>query len=196
MELRKEAYGPHGDPQKYLSLAELDAGRDGLPQAPTDSGRLDEICLRLPDGRRETPHEAYLSVEDGLIGDGWARRPPRDPQAQITVINTRVADLVGNGQSRTLFGDNLFLDLDLSTLNLPAGTELALGDSRLVVTPEPHNGCAKFHQRFGADALRFVQNSATRHLNLRGIHFRVIRSGAIATGMSIQVVSRPAASPG
>jgi hypothetical protein len=33
-----------------------------------------------------------------------------------------VAELVTNGQSLTVLGDNLFVDLDLSDANLPAGS--------------------------------------------------------------------------
>jgi len=190
MQLQKEAYGPHGDPDRYLPLAQLRRQHEQLAAAPTDRGTLDEICLRLADGSRQTPTEAFLSEDDGLVGDGWARRPPRDPLAQITAINTAIADLIANGQSRTLFGDNLFLSLDLSADNLPPGSEVAIGSVRLVVTPEPHNGCAKFHARFGADALRFVQDRTTRHLNFRGIHFQVLSGGEIRTGMDVEVLRR------
>ena len=62
---------------------------------------------------------------------------------------------------RPLAGDQLYLDLDLSHDNLPAGTRLTIGDPAvrgavIEVTEPPHTGCAKFVERFGAEAMRFV----------------------------------------
>ncbi|MFN8643443.1 MAG: hypothetical protein U0802_17940 [Candidatus Binatia bacterium] len=54
-----------------------------------------------------------------MPGDGWARRPPRDPEAQLAVMQRDVAALDANGQPLTLFGDNLLVDPDLSAGNLP-----------------------------------------------------------------------------
>ena len=105
-------------------------------------------------------------------------------------MRRNVAELIANGQSITLFGDNFFIDLDISAANLPCGTRLRVGDALVEVTPKPHNGCAKFGGRFGTDAVRFVQAPATRHLNLRGIYWRVIEPGAAAAGAEIRVVAR------
>ena len=82
---------------------------------------------RHPDGGRETLDRVALSTEEGVPGDGWSRRPPRDPQAQLAVMRRDVAELIANGQPLTLFGDNLFVDLDLSAANLPVGTRLRAG---------------------------------------------------------------------
>ena len=101
-----------------------------------------------------------------------------------------VAELVANGQSLALFGDNLFVDLDLSEVNLPVGSRLRVGGAVVEVTPMPHDGCRKFNQRFGSDALRFVNAKPTRHLNLRGVFWRVIEAGEIEAGSTIQVLSR------
>ena len=59
---------------------------------------------------------------------------------------------------RALAGDQLHLDLDLSVDNLPPGTRLALGEAVIEVTARPHNGCAKFSERFGIDAVRWVNS--------------------------------------
>jgi MOSC domain-containing protein YiiM len=123
-------------------------------------------------------------------GDGWTRRPPRDPDAQLAVMQSDVAALIANGQPLTLFGDNLFVELDLSAANLPTGSRLRVGAAIVAVTAKPHNGCAKFDARFGNDALRFVQAKATRHLNLRGIYWNVIEPGAVRRGDPIHVLSR------
>ena len=58
------------------------------------------------------------------------------------------------------------------------------------VTPKPHNGCLKFKQRFGQDALRFVQAKPTRDQNRRGIYWKVVESGEVAVGAPIRLISR------
>lgn len=189
-ELRKEAYGPEGDPTWHLPLAALEAGLAALPAAPRALGRLAVILRRHPDGGRETPARVHLAPARGVPGDGWARRPPRDPEAELAVMQRDVAELIANGQPITLFGDNLFVDLDLSAANLPCGTRLRVGDAVVEVTPKPHNGCVKFRGRFGDDALRFVQAPPTRHLNLRGIYWRVVAPGEASAGAPIAVLSR------
>lgn len=182
---------PSGDPARHLPRTALDAGFRGLPPAPRDRGRLALIVRRLDAGVRETPEAALLSLEEGVPGDAWTHRPPRKPDAQLAVMRHAIAGLIANGQPLTLFGDNLFVDLDLAAANLPAGTRIAVGDAVLVMTAEPHNGCRKFHQRFGSDALRFVQDPQTRSLNFRGVYWRVAEPGLARVGDAVRVLSRP-----
>jgi len=182
--------GPLGDPGRHLARPALDARLAGLPIAPRDSGRLALIVRRLP-GLRETPGAVWLSLDEGVPGDDWSRRPPRKPDAQLTVMRRDLAELIANGQPLTLFGDNLFVELDLSAANLPAGTRLRVGEALVEMTPEPHNGCRKFQQRFGADALRFVQAQETRDQNRRGVYWRVLEPGLARVGDPLEVVSRP-----
>ncbi|HKE10049.1 MAG TPA: MOSC domain-containing protein [Myxococcota bacterium] len=189
-DLQAEAYGPRGDPQCHRSLAELERGLRRLAGSPSTSGRLSLIVRRREDGVRETPERVRLSPQEGVPGDGWMRRPRRDPEAQLAVMQRDVAELIANGQPLSVFGDNLFVELDLSSANLPPGSRLRLGDALVVVTPKPHNGCLKFQGRFGQEALRFVQATPTRGQNLRGIYWRVVESGEVAVGDPIDVVSR------
>ncbi|MCA9513230.1 MAG: hypothetical protein KC560_21140 [Myxococcales bacterium] len=191
-ELRKEAFGPEGDPARHLPLDALESGLAALPASPRDAGVLRLVAFRRSDGVRETPARTRLTPGEGVPGDGWARRPPRDPQAQLAVIHHGVAALVANGQPLPHFGDNLYVDLDLSAENLPFGTRLRVGDALVEMTPKPHDGCAKFRQRFGADALRFVQAGPTRPRNLRGVYWRVVEEGAVEVGAPVAVVERPA----
>jgi MOSC domain-containing protein YiiM len=163
-----------------------------LPPAPTGSGRLALIVRRRADGIRETPVAVWLTPKDGVPGDGWGRRPPRDPEAQLAVMRRDVAELLANGQPLTLFGDNLFVELDISAANLPTGTRLRVGEAIVEVTPKPHNGCDKFHGRVGADALRFVQAKPTRDQNLRGIYWKVVEAGEARVGARIEVIVRGA----
>jgi len=181
---------PGGDPFRHLGLDALEAGLRSLPALPRTGGRVVLICRRTPDGSRETPARTELTFADGVPGDDWSRRPPRDPEAQLAVMCAPVAELIANGQPLVVFGDNLFVDLDLSNASLPTGTRLRVGGAVVEVTPKPHNGCSKFHARFGADALRFVQAKPTRDRNLRGIYWKVIEPGAVAVGDAIHVVGR------
>ena len=189
-ELRTEDYGPPGDATRHRALDQLESGLRGLPAPPLDAGRLALLVRRRADGVRETPERAILSPDEGLHGDGWSRRPPRDPEAQLAVMRRDVALLIANGQSLCVFGDNLFVDLDVSDGNLPAGARLRVGTALVEVTPMPHNGCSKFRGRFGQGALRFVQASETRNQNRRGIYWRVVLAGEAAVGDPIEVISR------
>ena len=180
-----------GEPARHLTTAQLEAGLRALPPAPLDNGRLTHIVRRPAKDVREVLPRARLSPEAGLPGDNWASKPSPDPTAQLTVMQTAVAELIANGQSLALFGDNLFVELDLSVANLPIGSRLRVGGAVIEVTPMPHDGCSKFNARFGSDALRFVNTKSTRHLNLRGIYWRVIEAGDVEIGSPVTVLSRP-----
>ncbi|MGH3304162.1 MAG: MOSC domain-containing protein, partial [Streptosporangiaceae bacterium] len=106
-----------------------------------------------------------------------------DPQRQVTVMNARVAELVAGRTDRMpLAGDQLYVDLDISVDNLPAGSLLAVGEAVLEVSDAPHLGCAKFVERFGADAMRFVNSRVGRRLRLRGMNTTVVQPGTIRPG--------------
>jgi MOSC domain-containing protein YiiM len=72
--------------------------------------------------------------------------------------------------------------MDLTAANLPPGARLALGTAVLEITAEPHTGCKKFVQRYGLEAMKFVNSPAGRELNLRGIYARVIQGGVVRMG--------------
>jgi MOSC domain-containing protein YiiM len=190
-EPKPEAYGPEGDPARHLSFDDLAARVGALPLAPKDSGRLHLIVRRHANGIRETLESARLTAESGVPGDRWGRKLPLKPEAQLTVMRRDVAEVIANGQPLTTFGDNLFVDLDISAENLPVGTRARVGDALLEVTPKPHNGCLKFKGRFGQDALEFVQAKPTRDQNYRGIYFRVVEPGEARVGASISVIRIP-----
>lgn len=180
-----------GDVSRFLPLARLEAGLSALPDLPKDSGRLTLIVRRRVDGSRETPERLRLTTDDGMPGDSWGRDPERMLDAQIAVMQRDVAELIANGQPLTLFGDSLFVELDLSATNLPIGSRLRVGEAVVEVTPMPHNGCSKFKKRFGADALFFVNAKPTRHLNLRGIYWKVVEAGEVRVSSPIAVIARP-----
>ena len=165
--------------------------RRHFPPPPADEGHLDLIVTRGPDHTRETHARVVLSPERGVPGDAWFQKQPERLETQIAVMRSDVAKLLANGQGLTLFGDNLLVDLDLSRTNLPSGSRLRIGEAELVVTPEPHDGCLQFRQRFGGDALRLTADKRFRNQRLRGIYLRVIADGAVAVGDAVRVLSRP-----
>lgn len=180
-----------GDSNRFLTIEQLEQGFRNLPPSPRDQGIVTRILVRHARGVRELLNATELTVAGGVVGDSWGRDPNCDPQAQLAVMQQRVAELIAHGQPLELAGDNLWLDLDLSAANLPPGSRLRVGSVLLEVTPLPHNGCSKFQSRFGVGGLKLVAQPSMRHLNLRGIYLRVIEPGAVCVGDSIQVIERP-----
>ena len=179
-----------GDPARHHALDDLHRAFAALPSAPRDFGSVALLVRRGEGGRRERPGRVLLTREAGFPGDAWSRKEELNPEAQITVIQIDVAELIANGQPLTLFGDNLFFSLDLSDANLPTGSRVRAGGATLEVTPKPHNGCQKFRARFGPEALRFVSQPELRPRNLRGIYMRVVEPGEVALGDPVEVLER------
>jgi hypothetical protein len=171
-------------------VKELEEGLDHIQQSPKDEGVLQLIVRRPASMEREILNEGKLDLVEGLAGDNWGTRGSSrtsngssHPDMQLTVMNTRVIDLVSQDKGRwQLAGDQLFIDMDLSEENLPAGTWLAIGSAVVEITPEPHTGCKKFVERFGADALKFVSTAQGKQLRLRGANAKVVQPGAIRVG--------------
>lgn len=182
-------HGPWGRRSRHRSGEELVAGLQKLAP-PSDVGSLALIVTRGDDGHRETPECTTLTPEGGVPGDVWFRDNPERMDTQIALMRVDVAELVAAGQPLTLFGDNLLVDLDLSLGNLPAGSRFRVGAAELEVTPEPHDGCLKFKQRFGGDALRFTAEPDYKHLRLRGLYAKVVVAGEVTAGDRIEVLSR------
>lgn len=159
--------------------------------ANPDRGTIRLICQRTGNGRHETPERAELSVQRGLLGDRWEAGENRKPDAQITLMNHRVAELIADGGALHAPGDNFLVDLDLSVAAMPAGTRIRLGGAVVEVTDEPHMGCKKFSARFGQDALRWINWKDHRERRLRGINCRVVEPGPVGVGDDAVVAHRP-----
>jgi hypothetical protein len=180
---------------KQVELAALEAGLAEIRRSPTQAGEVKLIARRPADGEREVLVEAELDPVEGLVGDSWRARGSSatedgsaHPDMQLTLMNARVAALVAGAPDRwPLAGDQLYVDLDLSVVNLPPGTRLTVGSAVIEVTAEPHRGCGKFVRRFGVDALRFLNSGVGRELNLRGINTRIVTGGTVRTCDAIRV---------
>ena len=176
--------------EKFLTNQELEAGLDKIRQSPADDGVLELIARRPGIDEREVLEEGLLDLEEGLVGDNWKSRGSSrtsdgsaHPGMQLTIMNARAIALIAQEKSRwPLAGDQLYIDMNLSDENLPAGTQLALGTAIIEITDSPHNGCKKFAERYGVDAVKFINSPIGKELHLRGIKAKVIRPGKIKTG--------------
>jgi hypothetical protein len=181
---------------KHLTMAELKAGVDEIRRSPKDEGVVEMIVCRPQVNDREVMEQGELSLVEGLVGDSWKMRRSSStpdgsphPEMQLNVMNSRAVALVAQSKERwPLAGDQIFLDLDLSAENLPAGTRLALGSAIIEVTPPPHNGCRKFVARFGLDAMLFVNSPLGKELHLRGVNAKVVKPGVFRVGDVVRKV--------
>lgn len=181
---------------RHLTTEELEASLDHLRLAPKDEGVIELIVRRPEVDQREVLDEAELDVTLGMIGDNWkvrgSKRTPdgsAHPEMQINIMNSRVTALVAQERERwPLAGDQLYIDMDLSTENLPAGSRIAVGSAVLEVSPLPHTGCKKFVARFGVEAMEFVNSELGKALCLRGINAKVIQGGTVKVGQTAKKV--------
>jgi len=177
---------------KHLSGEQLNLGLDFILQSPSAQGELKMIVIRPSTDLRQSLQECELSPELGVHGDNWADGcwlslpdpdGSPDPNVQVAIMNSRAIELIAQDPDRReLAGDNLYVDLDLSDENLPAGQQLAVGSAVLEITANPHNGCKKFVQRFGKDAVKFVNSPEGKRHHLRGIYAKVVQSGVVRVG--------------
>lgn len=172
------------DGTMHLALDQLALGLPLVKEAPHDDGVVEMLVVRPDEDQRATPATAEVSAALGMHGDRWSTGKYRDrPDIQITIINSRLLDLVSGSRERwSLAGDNIVADLDLGQANLVPGQKLEVGSAMLEITGTPHTGCTKFSSRFGADALRFVNLGEGKELRLRGIYARVLQAGSISVG--------------
>ena len=155
------------------------------------------IVRRPATGEREILHTAELDLEHGLVGDSWKARgsnstPDKSANRdmQLTLMNSRVIALLAREKDRwPLAGDQLYVDMDLSLEHLPPGTQLGFGSAVLEVTAPPHTGCKKFKERFGQEAMQFVNSPVGLQLRLRGMNARIVRAGVVRVGDKVKKIS-------
>ena len=173
------------------TIADLEASLGHLRAAPAETGSLEMVVRRPAGGLREILDEGVLDEAVGLVGDNWLSRARsraiaegRHLDAMVTVMGARMVGLLGDtAEVRALAGDQLYVDLDISHENLPAGSRIGVGaEAVLEVTAKPHTGCKKFLAHFGDDALAFVNCDVGRQLRLRGLNGRVVRGGVVRPG--------------
>jgi hypothetical protein len=167
----------------HVTPEELRAGLEHIRSAPADRGTLELIVRRPAENEREVLDEGKLDLQVGLVGDRWHLGSSPTNDAQLTLMNARLAGVVAGERARwPLAGDQLYVDFDLSVDNVRPGTRLAIGEAVIELTEVPHTGCAKFSARFGTEALKFVNKSPGRELRLRGANARVVTPGTVRVG--------------
>jgi hypothetical protein len=182
----------------HLTMADIQTGLAEVGASPLDKGTLEMIVSRPNSGERVVLERAELDVAEGMVGDNWRARGSKatedgsaNPEAQIALMNSRIIQLIAQDRSRwPLAGDQLFVDLDLSTENLQPGQQLAIGSAVLEITELLHSGCAKFTERYGHDAIRFVNSPEGRAQRRRGVYARVVQPGTIRSGDTISKIQR------
>lgn len=173
-----------------FALEHLMSGLEHVREAPKDGGVLEMIVARPAVDERVMLAQAELDVEKGVVADRWSRGSKPSITSQVTVMNVRATQLVaGEDRSRwALAGDQLYVDFDLSTENIPPGTRLSIGEAIIEVSDQPHLGCEKFAARYGRAARVLVNSPEGIALNLRGINTRVVKSGIVRVGDTVKKV--------
>lgn len=174
----------------HLTTKQLEEGLDLIKKSPNDNTLVDMIVCRPTEGNRKILLDGFLDKGKGLIGDNWIDRGSSKtpdgcshPDMELNIMNSRSIALIAQQKNRwPLAGDQLFIDMNLSDKNITRGTRLSLGDAIIEVTAIPHNGCKKFTDRFGIDAVKFVNSTIGKELHLRGINAKIIKSGKIKVG--------------
>jgi MOSC domain-containing protein YiiM len=168
---------------------ELQSAYAALPKPNRERGTVKLIVLRLGGGAHETPASAELALGAGVVGDRWNIENDPDCLQQVTLMNASVAGLVCGDLALHMPGDNVLVDYDLSVEWLPAGARIRVGSAVLEITEKLHAGCARFSERFGASALRWVNLHDHRPLRLRGVNCRIVEAGTIAIEVSIERIT-------
>jgi MOSC domain-containing protein YiiM len=183
-------YGMHTAPQ-HLSAIELEQGLHEVLASPPDAGRLEAVFVRPATNERRELTTAILTPERGIDGDRWVsdsyhhvKGGTSDPRSQVSLMNVRfLRQIAGSEDTICLAGDNLIIDLDLSEANLPAGSQLRIGDEVVIeISDLAHTGCSKFQSRYGKQAREFANNQRGASLHLRGRYAKIVRGGTIHVG--------------
>ena len=179
---------------KHLNTEQLNEGLENILKSPKDDGDVEMIVRRPNENEREVLDEGELDLELGLKGDNWKIRGSSrtndgfgHPLMQLNLMNSRTIDLLAQSKERwQLAGDQFYVDFDLSEENIPPGTRLSIGTAIIERTEIPHLGCKKFVERFGMDAMKFVNSKQGKFLNLRGVNAKVITPGLVKTNDRIK----------
>ena len=176
-----------------ITAAELSAAMPHVLAAPKTDAPITSLCLRPAFGERAFPDRIVMTRAQGIPGERWATLPwsrlpdgSPDPRIQVSLLPSRVMDLVWQDKSVPHPGDPIVADLDMSFANLPIGTRIQAGTAVLRVSDLPNNGCAKWKVRYGADAMAWVV--ADPSLRLRGVLCSVETDGEVTLSDRLQVI--------
>src|SRR5262249_42734357 len=128
--------------EKHLTMSELEAGFDGIRQGAKKERFIAFILWGAPIDGRGVFGERGIDLGEGVFGGKWGgwgsfrwSGCAAHPGMQLNIMNARVIALVAREKSRwPLAGDQLFIEMDVSSENAPPGTRLALGSAVIEVT--------------------------------------------------------------
>ena len=169
-------------------VIELEAWNKGLERVrktPNYQGRIELIvCLGL-NGHKQEVRYCEVDKEDGLRGDNLELGPTCDTSGYISLLNSRVMALFDDDRKRWKNTDNqFFVDLDLSSENVPAGTRLQMGTSIIEILHPQRLSEHMVYRNFGSEAAARVSTSLGEAFSW-GVYARVVRSGRISVGDAI-----------
>jgi hypothetical protein len=175
---------------KHATVAECDAALDHILAAPNNSATIGQLCFRPDFGLRTFPDALDMTVDQGIIGERWAKKPwltlpngEPDPRIQVSIFSKRVMDLCWRDPANTVHpGDPIIVDMNLSVANLPTGTRLQAGSAILEVSDKFNTACIKWRDRYGDDSLRWINRRDNRDFRLRGILCKIVRDGTVKVG--------------
>jgi len=182
---------------KHVPLTEIESRLDWVLAAPSSAGRVEALAVRPAVDQRESLNQVMFSPEKGVAGDNWLASCWKkllsgepNPDVQVAIMNARMIEVLTKDKTLwSLAGDQLFVDFDLSVNNLVVGDRLQVGVAVLEITAEPHRGCSKFKNRFGQDALTFVNSPQGDAHRLRGVYAKIITVGEVCVGDSVSKTS-------
>ena len=173
----------------------MDALMAALPQvlaAPKQATVARQLTFRPGYNQRTHPDRLRLTVAEGVPGERWLTAPwarlpdgSPDPAIQVSILPSRVHDLVRIHPDQPHPGDTILADLDTTEANLPEGTLLRAGTATLRVSGLFNDGCVKWKARYGAAAKDWITMPGHPPLRLRGILCAIVADGEIAVGDTI-----------
>lgn len=181
-----------------VTLVELDAALPHVLAAPGTDAPVTSLCLRPGRGERAFPDRITLTRDHGIPGERWLTEPwlrlpdgAPDPAIQVSILGSRVADLVWRDRIGTPHpGDPILADLDTTEANLPTGSLIAAGTAVLRVSAVWNDGCVKWKVRYGEDAYTWVRTPFARTHRLRGLLCSVEQDGEVTLRDRLRVLAR------
>lgn len=175
---------------QQVTLADLQAALPYVLAAPKDNAPVQQLCLRPDFGMRKYVDEIELTKAFGIPGERWATTPwlklpdgRPDPRIQVSILGTRVVDLVWRDRENTPHpGDPILADMDFSEQNMPNGTLLGIGTAVVKVSDKFNEACVKWKTRYGKDAKDWIVMPENIPHRLRGVLCAIIEDGVVKTG--------------
>jgi len=165
-----------------------------LSVPPEGKGRVTGLVIRPSKGTRAVVDQMELSPDGGIHGDRWGKRSQRNRNRQVSAIRSDILHCLAGDTAAELSGDNLHLSFDLSETKLPVGSCLMVGEVCFRVSPEVHNPCGQFIDRFGQEAHDATLDSLWMQRRARGVLLEVVQGGTIRVGDPVHSLETPPSS--